>query len=1163
VNSFYNANQAAFAAAASSLANMCSDNSELVDKTMSTFTEFCPVLVRGLDSLSQLHPFIGIAAKAFNLVITMNLTRMMNDRKVIALNIQMQDTMMILFDLRHVRDPDHKDAKGDTVENRMSGILKKIADDITEAGSACDHYMKKSFVAKTLKSMVYEGRLAGYGDKFTKHREELRFALDIHTAMGVDMANSKLDYLSLQTESLQITMVEILRKLDTPREKEGKEFIEKQGGARACLQDDQLVQELIEISGEGIAAINARRTGDDEKDLEAARKKLMQDFSENLDEAFKKNLTLFERKLDMQSKQMQNFIDESLHDQGLLIVSALKAGAHDRILDPDIQALWKEHDWKGNVKARYFVLALHDYFEDKLGSQKGSVLTSAMPSNTPLDVGMNSLDAIFKDDRWALKYIDVSRVQAILEAIDDDSTGFISVKEVNTFVASKPSGWSLLGWIAYWGAGWHVSMVRFKRKIHAVIRDMYKVSVLSRNLIANRHYLDEYMSSEVFTRIDILLRSLRPVDAYVGNKLKQAVNVYSSSEEKRLRENLESVAYDIDTPETVSLVTGPGRVGRFILPLLYLLLKRHLKIFYLARTHILDGEELRDSITSLRNVIVVLDTRIRNLEAVFKQTVPDVSNRLSNVTFSLYHLSYVDTSCHPRNNSLRPRSEEGKGIEAESEAMSTEEIAQIPLGILKYGVRDTLETPIYQYSLTHFQPRRRRPRHSRHPLSGYWAGHFWTQDSKELYSAEGLVQISITDVDQEGNITGVAEAYCGLMTVSGKITPDRILSLNFVFENRTGITCHGRLRPHAGTLTGEFSFIKSDDDGKDRNTFFFSRTPAFAWRFQTPFGQRSKTARDRWSFAINAVLYQVQQNRYSWNYFRTRNAERRRFLELMVRQVAAIEYKLTPSNPPNDQEGKELRLLQAKLHPTDSRFYHSLVKYFMDLKFITHLEYTCDGCDRGITGSRFICLTCISEDFAETFDLCLNCRDTSRSTDSFDHIPSHAILKVDRVIQDGELAWAIPQAREIAARAKELFRSRNTLINQPTTDGIKDGRLEKTKSLQVETLCCCCGKEVSTPCWVCLHCSPDTYICDTCEKNRTPVLPDGPNKWHQHKHHLIRIHDTLEAADRLMTHSRLHALEGKLATVETKLQAFEHRFSGLEDTLKRVLAVLESLSKTS
>lgn len=263
-----------------------------------------------------------------------------------------------------MKDPDHTDEQGNTMENRMSALLKKIAQDITEAGSACDHYVKKSFVgelvlaqlhtnipynhrssilAKTLKSMKYESRLAAFGDEFVNHRKNLKLALSIHTALGVDTANTKLDSLSSQTESLQSTMAEILRKLDTPREKATKEFIEEQGGPKACLQDDQLVQKLIDLSGEGVSAITSRKTGDDAKDIEAARKQLARDFAEDLDKAFERNLTMFERKMEMQNKQMEAFFEDSLHNEGQLIIAALKAGSYDKIIDEDMQALWKEN----------------------------------------------------------------------------------------------------------------------------------------------------------------------------------------------------------------------------------------------------------------------------------------------------------------------------------------------------------------------------------------------------------------------------------------------------------------------------------------------------------------------------------------------------------------------------------------------------------------------------------------------------------------------------------------------------------------------------------------------------------------------------------------------------------------------------------------------------
>ena len=54
----------------------------------------------------------------------------------------------------------------------------------------------------------------------------------------------------------------------------------------------------------------------------------------------------------------------------------------------------------------------------------------------------------WQDDKWALTYINAAYVQPILEAVDDDGTGFVSVKEVNTFVGSRPDGWrSVLFWV--------------------------------------------------------------------------------------------------------------------------------------------------------------------------------------------------------------------------------------------------------------------------------------------------------------------------------------------------------------------------------------------------------------------------------------------------------------------------------------------------------------------------------------------------------------------------------------------------------------------------------------------------------------------------------------------------------------------------------------------
>jgi hypothetical protein len=80
------------------------------------------------------------------------------------------------------------------------------------------------------------------------------------------------------------------------------------------------------------------------------------------------------------------------------------------------------------VKARHFVLALRDYYMDMSTSDTQGTGTSAIS---------NSLNP----DAWAIKFIDVAWIQPILEAFDDDASGFINIAEVNRFTSSRPADW--------------------------------------------------------------------------------------------------------------------------------------------------------------------------------------------------------------------------------------------------------------------------------------------------------------------------------------------------------------------------------------------------------------------------------------------------------------------------------------------------------------------------------------------------------------------------------------------------------------------------------------------------------------------------------------------------------------------------------------------------
>ena len=73
------------------------------------------------------------------------------------------------------------------------------------------------------------------------------------------------------------------------------------------------------------------------------------------------------------------------------------------------------------------MLALRDYFREKMEEQKRSEYVEA--------------PRIQEQDEWALEWINVTRLQPIVEAFDDDASGFITVAEVNQFTASRPKDW--------------------------------------------------------------------------------------------------------------------------------------------------------------------------------------------------------------------------------------------------------------------------------------------------------------------------------------------------------------------------------------------------------------------------------------------------------------------------------------------------------------------------------------------------------------------------------------------------------------------------------------------------------------------------------------------------------------------------------------------------
>ncbi|KAK0194867.1 hypothetical protein F5146DRAFT_1023158, partial [Armillaria mellea] len=563
LNTWYAANESAIASAATAISSLSLDTKS-IDSALSSFS---------------------LAVLAFKLVVTLDLTRRGNNKKVLAVKLQMQDTMTVLFQL-----------------HRMCSLMEAIAKDIRETGSACDHYLKKGFLAKTIKSKIYETRLAGYAAKFTQYREDIDFALQIHTALGVESANVKLDGQDQKLKSMDRKldqtmemMMSVFRKLDTFRERDIQNFIKEKGGVKACIDNEQLLLELIDKSGEGVAGILGHQSAKERGTgsiTEKVQKEMRKEWAEDVDHAFERNIAHFEKKLEVQNRQLASIFKDTLTSTESHILTAMASGAHDRIENEDLKELWRDMAWRGSVKAKHLVLALHDYLIDKLSSSDPMFTPISAVSFTGDFFALNC-----KNDRWALAYFNVAHVQPILEAMDDDATG-------------------LPQWIAYWAEGWHLSVDQYKKRIHIILSTMYRTFPLV--LPANREAAVWYLQHDAIYKVDKLLRSTRDIPSTVLES-----KAYTRSEEARLMRNLADVLYDIDTKST------------YIYPLLYLLLKHQLRVIRLSTRFVLDPYEISNMSSSLWNLFSVVDRRIQNLASIFKQSNVDVVEKLENFAFGM------------------------------------------------------------------------------------------------------------------------------------------------------------------------------------------------------------------------------------------------------------------------------------------------------------------------------------------------------------------------------------------------------------------------------------------------------------------------------------------------------------------------------------------------
>ena len=97
-----------------------------------------------------------------------------------------------------------------------------------------------------------------------------------------------------------------------------------------------------------------------------------------------------------------------------------REGNREELLQHFRNILTKKKTQGRGAKSRDFITTLKDYYIDK---------------------NPGELDTPESPDGWAIQYININYARTILEAFDDDASGFVTISEVNNFIRSRPQNW--------------------------------------------------------------------------------------------------------------------------------------------------------------------------------------------------------------------------------------------------------------------------------------------------------------------------------------------------------------------------------------------------------------------------------------------------------------------------------------------------------------------------------------------------------------------------------------------------------------------------------------------------------------------------------------------------------------------------------------------------
>ncbi|TCD65608.1 hypothetical protein EIP91_002455 [Steccherinum ochraceum] len=324
------------------------------------------------------------------------------------------------------------------------------------------------------------------------------------------------------------------------------------------------------------------------------------------------------------------------------IIKRLEEGPHELINDMDLKSVWKEMRWRNTIKCRHFLDAVQDFYFQQFAKQLKAT------SN-------------FHKDQWTNFILSKSIWYAgVGDAIDGDSSGFISVTELNDFLALRPQGWTVPEWLTFWAVGWSQCNVTYRTRIHDKWQEITdKTSGLVAAFGADHEFTRFINETEVFIKSAVGVPEKDFEDdllpAEVEAELFRLNTKYRRWQEEELTVKVQENV--MQEQEDIVRIMGQPRIELSLMPLVYVWLT-----YFADKVEKTAGEDnvallVPEFIVARKTMEAMLHRRTGELVQIWSQQKEHLPTQVAGfcggVLESYYDTTYEKLRAHKKASKLR------------------------------------------------------------------------------------------------------------------------------------------------------------------------------------------------------------------------------------------------------------------------------------------------------------------------------------------------------------------------------------------------------------------------------------------------------------------------------------------------------------------------------